>query len=108
MSISPLNFNGMIQNTNEISHTKANEDSKSALQQANLTVSVEKQKENEAKQVNDTYEAKRQEGRYDREGDGKGYEGNKNRPKNQQPGSEKKAIDGKVLEKGTSSFDMRI
>ena len=45
MSISPINFNGMIQNTNEVSHAKANEDQKPMLQQDNLTHTVEKQQE---------------------------------------------------------------
>ena len=59
MSISPINFNGMIQNTNEISHTKANEDQKPLTQQDFLTGAVEKKVEQEAHQVNDPYNAKR-------------------------------------------------
>ena len=45
MSISPINFNGMIQNTNELSHTKAQEDQKPMLEQQNLTHTVEKKQE---------------------------------------------------------------
>ena len=108
MSISPINFNGMIQNTNEISHTKANEDSKSLLQQAALTDTVEKQKEQQAHQVNDTYNAKRTDDTYDREGNGRGYQGNKKR----KPPKDKKGQDlegdGSVIEKPKPSFDMRI
>ena len=61
MSISPINFNGMIQNTNEISNTKANEDQKPMLQQEVLTATVAKKQEQQAKQVNDLYNAKRNE-----------------------------------------------
>ncbi|MBQ6464233.1 MAG: hypothetical protein IJJ59_12985 [Pseudobutyrivibrio sp.] len=108
MSISPINFNGMIQNTNEISHTKANEDQKPLLQQSVLTDTVEKQQEQKAHQVNDTYNAKRTEYSYDREGNGKGYEGNKKR----KPPKEKKGQnlegDGTVIEKPKPSFDMRV
>ncbi|MBQ3774279.1 MAG: hypothetical protein II833_07830 [Pseudobutyrivibrio sp.] len=108
MSISPINFNGMIQNTNEISHTKANEDQKPLLQQSVLTDTVEKQQEQKAHQVNDTYNAKRTEDNYDREGNGKGYEGNKKR----KPPKEKKGQnlegDGTVIEKPKPSFDMRV
>lgn len=108
MSISPINFNGMIQNTNEISHTKANEDSKPLLQQAALTDTVEKQKEQQAHQVNDTYNAKRTDDTYDREGNGRGYQGNKKR----KPPKDKKGQDlegdGSVIEKPKPSFDMRI
>ena len=108
MSISPINFNGMIQITNEISHTKANEDQKPLLQQSVLTDTVEKQQEQKAHQVNDTYNAKRTEDNYDREGNGKGYEGNKKR----KPPKEKKGQnlegDGTVIEKPKPSFDMRV
>ena len=45
MSISPINFNGMIQNTNEVSHTQAQEEQKSTFQQEMLTHEVDRQKE---------------------------------------------------------------
>ena len=107
MSISPINFNGMIQNTNEVSHAKANEDQKPMLQQDHLTHTVEKQQEQQAKQVNDLYKADREEERYDREGSGKGYEGNKKRKLLKKKDDEKRP-DGSVSEKHTTSFDMRI
>ena len=111
MSISPLNFNGMIQNTNELSHTKANEDQKPLLQQSVLTDTVEKQQERLQHQVNDTYNAKKAENKNDREGSGKGYEGNKNRkpPKDTKESKDQNNLgDGTVSEKPTPSFDMRI
>jgi hypothetical protein len=110
MSISPINFNGMIQNTNEISHTKANEDQKPMLQQAVLTETVEKQQEHQAHQVNDTHNAKRAEDNLDREGNGRGYEGNKKRrpPSEKDKTTQKLEGDGSVKEKPTPSFDMRV
>ena len=107
MSISPINFNGMIQNTNELGHTKAQEDQKPMLEQQNLTHTVEKQQEQQAKQVNDLYKADREENRYDREGNGKGYEGNKQR-KAFKKKKQEKMPDGSVSEKHTTSFDMRV
>ena len=107
MSISPINFNGMIQNTNEISHTKANEDQKPLLQQAALTDTVEKQQEQLAHQVNDTYNSKRTEDKNEREGNGRGYEGNKKRPPKETKKESLKG-DGTVTEKTGPSFDMRI
>ena len=111
MSISPINFNGMIQNTNEISHTKANEDQKPVTQQDFLTGAVEKKVEQQSHQVNDPTNTKRSEDRYDREGSGKGYEGNQNRKppkdKDKKVGI-KKDGDGTVSEKSHPSFDMRI
>ena len=107
MSISPINFNGMIQNTNEISHTKATEDQKPMLQQENLTHTVEKQQEQQAKQVNDLYKADKEDERYDREGSGKGYQGNKGHKASKKKEEEKRS-DGSVTEKHIASFDMRI
>ena len=112
MSISPINFNGMIQNTNELGHSKATEDQKPMLEQQNLTHTVEKQQEQQAKQVNDLYKADREEGKYDREGSGKGYEGNKQRKavkkKEEKRTGQTGKPDGSVSEKHITSFDMRI
>ena len=109
MSISPINFNGMIQNTNEISHTQANEDQKPMFQQEVLTDTVGKMQEQQSRQVNDTNNAKRTEDNYDREGNGRGYEGNKQKRK---PPKVKKGQklegDGSVSEKPKPSFDMRV
>ncbi len=109
MSISPINFNGMIQNTNEVSNTKVNEDQKSSLQQANLTVEVEKKQEQLQKQVNNVSNTQKKDNNYDREGNGKGYEGNKQRKKSPKLKAEQPLKgDGKVSEKTGPSFDMRI
>ena len=108
MSISPINFNGMIQNTNEISHTKANEDQKHLLQQEALTSAVEKHQEQQAHQVNDTYNAKHAENNLDREGNGKGYEGNKKRKPPKDKKGQQLEGDGSVKEKPQPSFDMRV
>lgn len=111
MSISPLNFNGMIQNTNEVSHTHSAEDQKPLLQQENLTHEVDKQQEQQAKQVNNLYKSEQSESKYDREGSGKGYQRNKNRkptnPKDKKEETEMTA-DGKIFQKPSSSFDMRV
>ena len=99
----------MIQNTNEVSHTKANEDQKPMLQQENLTMAVEKQQEQQAKQVNDLYKADKEDERYEREGSGKGYQGNNNKKKDKKPEQKgQKMPDGKVSEKYSTSFDMRV
>ena len=108
MSISPINFNGMIQNTNEISHTKANEDQKPMLQQELLTDTVEKMQEQQARQVNNPNNAKRTEDKYDREGNGKGYKGNKKQKPPKIKKGQKLEGDGSVSEKPSPSFDMRI
>ena len=108
MSISPINFNGMIQNTNEISHTKANEDQKPMIQQDVLTNTVEKMQEQQARQVNDPGNSKRTEDSYDREVNGRGYEGKKKRKPPKEKKSQNLEGDGSVVEKPKPSFDMRI
>ncbi len=112
MSISPINFNGMIQNTNEISHTKANEDAKPELQQSNLTQTVEKKQEQQSKQVVNSQNAAKAQNEYDREGSGKGYQGNKNGKQNpkEKPSEQTPSFtsDGKVSTKPSTTFDMRI
>ncbi len=109
MSISPLNFNGMIQNTNELSHTHSAEDQKPMLQQENLTHEVAKQQEQQAKQVNNLYKSEQKENKYDREGNGQGYQGNRDRKKNAlKEKKDENAEDGKIFQKPTSSFDMRV
>jgi hypothetical protein len=112
MSISPINFNGMIQNTNELGHSKATEDQKPMLEQQNLTHTVDKRQEQQSKQVNDLYKADRQEARYDREGSGKGYEGNKQRKPTEKKKDEhhldNSLPDGSISEKPATSFDMRV
>lgn len=108
MSISPLNFNGMIQNTNELSHTHSAEDQKPMLQQENLTHEVAKQQEQQAKQVNDLYKAEQKENKYDREGNGQGYQGNRNNKKAPKDKKDEKNEDGRIIQKTTSSFDMRV
>ncbi len=109
MSISPINFNGMIQNTGEVSQTKANDDQKSVMQQSNLSVEVEKKQEQQQKQVNNLEETQKKEDSYDREGNGKGYEGNKQRKKAPKIVKDQKLQgDGKVSPKPMTSFDMRV
>ena len=88
MSIRPVDFNGMIQNTHEVASTKANEDNKANLQQQNVQVNVmhEEQK--------------------DGDGDGRGYDA-----KGRKKTKKKKQLDndGVVrIKTGQPSFDIKI
>lgn len=106
MSISPIHFNGMIQSTNEISNTKVQEDQKPVVQQANVSIEVEKKQEALSRQVNDPEDAQEHEYRYDREGNGSGYQGNQSKKHNQNKTEDSK--DGSVKKKPVTSFDIRI
>lgn len=107
MSIRPVEFNGMIQNTHEVSHTKVNEDNKANLQQQNIQMTVMKEEEKTATQVRDMEEAQQHEYNYGEGGKGDGYSGTKKRKKSNDKKQNKP--DGAVLLKNArKSFDMKI
>ncbi|MCR5453289.1 MAG: hypothetical protein K6F00_11755 [Lachnospiraceae bacterium] len=107
MSISPIAFNGMIQNTGEVSHTKASEEAKPALNQENISVNIEQKAEQSLHQVNETY-ASDEEGALDADGSNNGYSGTGKRKKKKKE-EDKYESDGKVILKGSSSsFNITI
>lgn len=110
MSISPINFNGMIQNTNELSSSKVHEDQKSVLQQANISEGVQKKQEQTTHQVTQSSESDKSKLANDREGDGTGYQKQKKNKQNNSNSNDANNMksDGKVTKKSSSSFDIRI
>lgn len=110
MSIRPVDFNGMIQNTHEVAHAKAQEDSKPAVMQENATVAVARNEERTSHQVNET--SNESEGQFrwgDRDGNGKGYQGNKNKKEKDGKVKKEETGDGTVFIKNArSSFDITI
>lgn len=108
MSISPINFNGMIQSTSEAVNSRSQEDAKPQLQQAAVTVEITKREEAAARQVNTYDEARQQEYRYDREGNGKGGQQKSQKKLLKKKSSSSGESDGKVTVKPMSSFDIRI
>ncbi len=106
MSLSPINFNGMIQNTAEIGNIKANEDSRPEVNQSNIQVGFEQEQDEQSHSVN---QLEQKTDKYDLgEGSGNGaYRGNK---KNKNKKEEKKKEgDGVVKRKdGHSSFDISV
>ena len=53
MSISPINFNGMIQNTAEVGNIKSHEDTRPEVNQSNLQVGFEQEEEEQSHSVNE-------------------------------------------------------
>lgn len=51
MSVRPVDFNGMMQHTNEVSTQKTNEDNKPALVQQNITIQQVKNEQTQAHSV---------------------------------------------------------
>lgn len=106
MSISPINFNGMIQNTAEVGNIKSNEDTRPEVNQSNLQVGFEQEEEEQSHSVN---ELEQKSDKYDL-GDGSGngaYQGNRNKKKKKE--DKEKMADGVVKKKGeSSSFDVSV
>lgn len=108
MTIRPLEFNAMLQNTAEATRASANEGEKGALQQQQVTAEVRQEEEHAANSVRTKDDVEAEQYNYDdREGNGSGY----------QPGQKKKKVikkkkenaDGQVLVKGEHvPFDMKI
>ncbi len=106
MSIRPVDFNGMIQNTNEISHMKANEDNKAALQQEGIQTIVHRQEENATTTVHDMEDAGHHEYNYK---DGKGNGGDSSQKRRKSKATKDLKKDGKVtLKQEHPSFDIKI
>ena len=109
MSIRPVDFNGMIQNTHEVSHAKTNEDNKAALQQHNVQTAVVKEERQASSTVQNMKESQQHEYNYG-EGGGNGAAfHNKKRQKKSSKDEKDENADGFVsLKNSHPSFDMKI
>ncbi|MCF0130698.1 MAG: hypothetical protein HUJ71_03175 [Pseudobutyrivibrio sp.] len=109
MSIRPVEFNGIIQNSHEISQTKNHEDHRPAVNQSNITVEVNRQQDQQRHRVNDPNNASQQEYRYDREGNGSGYKGNQKKKQDDKNKAKQPPVDSVTIKRNsTSSFDIKI
>ncbi|MCR5143975.1 MAG: hypothetical protein K6B67_01545 [Lachnospiraceae bacterium] len=108
MTIRPLEFNAMLQNTGDATRSTANEAEKGALQQQNVTSEVKQLEEQAANSVMTKDDVDPEKYSYgDKEGDGSGYAGNKNKKVVKK--KKKENVDGQVLIKGDhGSFDMKV
>lgn len=106
MSIRPVDFNGMIQQTHDVSTMKQNEDNRPLVQQHNIQLQEQQQEERVQNQIQRSDPKREEEYRYDQKkhGDNR-YGGNKQKKRKK----EDAAGDGKVILKGNSSkFDIKI
>lgn len=109
MSIRPVDFNGMIQNTHEVSHAKANEDNKGILQQHNVQTAVVKEERQASSTVRDMEESQQHEYNYGEGGGHGAASGGKKRKKKSSKDDKGKNSDGNVFVKNSHpSFDMKI
>lgn len=108
MSIRPVDFNGMIQRTQDVGNLKQNEDSKPIVQQQNIEIKQEKQEDSRAHKVQDTEEKENFSFRYDAKEKGSNqYSRDEKKKKKIQKGMEEE--DGIVRPKERKCrFDMKI
>lgn len=108
MTIRPIEFNGMIQNSNDVTHAKVNEDNKAALQQQNIQSAVVKEEQVASSTVLEMEEAQQHEYNYGEGGGNGSYAGNRGRKKKSKDKKQENK-DGAVLVKNARpSFDMKI
>ena len=106
MSIRPIDFNGMIQNTNNVHQAKAQDDSKAVLQQSNLMIQGEEREAEQNTQVQRRDDASKEQFNPNEGGDGTGYQGNQGRKQKKDKVVKKDVIRKKNEYRG--SLDIKI
>ena len=107
MSVRPVDYNGMMQNQQNVSNVKHSEDQKPVLQQQQAFATVAKQEEAAARQVVNKDDLNREDYKFDaRDGSKNEYQNNQKKKKVKQ---KEKMEDGHMRIKGMSGgFDMTI
>lgn len=107
--IRPVEVQGIMQRTQDMSQIKQNQDMKPEVDQSNYQMQVQKHTENQSKQVNHSDNADKKEEHYDakEKGNGAFYENRQNRHRKKE---EEDEDEGTVILKqiNRSSFDMKI
>ncbi len=104
MSIRPVEFNGMIQRTQDVSTMKQNEDNKPVMEQQNIQTQFSKETVRHMQQVTHADDAENPKKRYDAKEKGSNEYVNQQKQKKKE-----KKKDGKVIAKSTSvGFDIKI
>jgi hypothetical protein len=109
MQLRPVEFNGMIQNANEISHLQSHEDNKSALQQNMMHNAAEIQRQQDATSVHGNVKTETE--NLDEDGAGVIYKRPDKRKKKKdekEDEKKKKHDDGRMYKKGEKPFDVKI
>ena len=107
MSIRPIDFNGMVQNTTELSTTKSQEDQRPVVQQDFVATEIKQESEVSTTTIHEQDNVA--ENDTDAEGgDGTGYQGNRHR-KHEKNDKKEKMGDGFVKVKSKHpSFNMTV
>ncbi len=106
MSIRPIDFSGMLQNSQEVGNTRSQQEHRPVIEQNVITETSEQEVELSATRVQEQENSAQSEMDTDG-GNGSGYQGNKKRSRSHQ--KKEKISDGTVKVKvGHPSFDTRI
>lgn len=104
MAINPIEMNGMVSRSQDLSILKQNEDARAVLQQGNVANAVVKKAQEKHEQVVNSEKTEYNEYRYDakEKGNGSYPEGQKQKKKKET------REDGTVVVKKPKGFDMRV
>lgn len=106
MTIRPVDFNGMIQRTDDVAYLKHQEDAKPMQSQQNIQVQVDQREDTLAHQVSDTNDAEKTKSETDSKNGENQYTGDGGRFRKKKS---KVKENGKVIQKNAvSSFDIKI
>lgn len=105
MTIRPVELNGVIQRSNDVSTQKQNEDNKPYTQQQNIQAEFKKETFRHMQQVRHSEDTENGQQRFDaREKGSNEYERNQNQNRKKE-----KKVSGRVVKKGaTSGIDIKI
>ena len=108
MQLRPVEFNGMIQNANEVSHLRAHEENKSQLQQNMMQNAADIKHQQEATQVHGNVKTETE--NLDDDGNGGIYKrpDKRKKKKDQDKDKKDKYDDGRMYKKGEKPFDVKI
>ncbi len=108
MDVRPIDFNGMIQNTVEVSNHRVAEEQRPAVQQEFMSFETQAESEVTTTVVHENSNAAEEEASSEG-GDGHGYQGNRGRRPGSKEKTHEKMGDGSVrIKTGHPSFNMTV
>ncbi|MGN0241595.1 MAG: hypothetical protein ACI4CS_07910 [Candidatus Weimeria sp.] len=108
MAIAPVTYQATIQNTQAVSAQKGAEDTRPAINQQNLAVTVTRDAQQAQRTVNAKSESAK-ESALDPDGEGSGAAFSDERKRKRKQESVEDNSDGRVIKKGTvASFDVKV
>ena len=102
MALGPIEMNGIISRTQEMTTIKQNEDNKAFVDQSNISVTVEKEVDQAMHQVHDADNSRDSEGEFDARREGR------NKYMKSSTKKKKPKTEGKVVVKGRGGFDISV